>query len=101
MKRRIALLAAACVAVMALGGCQKVNEAPTAPAVTQGEADAAKEEPAGKKAEEGKGVNKVASGTTARWISYTGGLRQGATKQESKSMWWRLRRGNMKRACRR
>ena len=60
MKRRIALLAAACVAVMALGGCQKVNEAPTAPAVTQGEADAAKEEPAGKKAEEGKGVNKVA-----------------------------------------
>ena len=50
MKRRIALLAAACVAVMALGGCQKVNEAPTAPAVTQGEADGAKEEPAGKKA---------------------------------------------------
>ena len=66
MKRRIALLAAACVAVMALGGCQKVNEAPTAPAVTQGEADAAKEEPAGKKAEEGKGVNKVAYITSQR-----------------------------------
>lgn len=66
MKRRIALLAAACVAVMALGGCQKINEAPTAPAVTQGEADGAKEEPAGKKAEEGKGVNKVAYITSQR-----------------------------------
>ena len=49
MKRRIALLAAACVAVMALGGCQKVNEAPTAPAGSQGGAELAKEEPGGRK----------------------------------------------------
>ena len=62
MKRRIALLAAACMTVMALGGCQKVNEAPATEAASQAEASG----PAGAEASEGKSGNKVAYITAQR-----------------------------------